>query len=110
MVWPRARFAASTWGSSAGNGGSVHQPLAGSFDGIMFGGMFTRPCVPNSMPTMPGHRDASWKTPSHEDDEPEDMFMMPNDLWGFSAGEPQPAGPANGDDFLGAQHAWASRF
>jgi hypothetical protein len=91
-AWPRARFRASAWGGT-GNSGSMRRApgfTSGQFDGIVFSGMVTRPCFPAA--TMAAQTDPYNKVP-------ETTFLMPNDLWGFSATTEQ-------FTFLGGSQNW----
>ena len=94
-VWPRARFGSAGWGGT-GNGGSVRSPLAfhgGQFEGLMFGGMMTRPCL--SLGVMQNQQlEEGW---------PRDKLMLPNDLWGFKTAD---SGVGGEFTYLGGSERW----
>ncbi len=71
--WPRARFGASAWGGTA-LAPRTPASMTDGFTGVMFSGMMSRPCF--SSETMAEQRASGLG---------QDMFLMPNDLWGFSA-------------------------
>jgi hypothetical protein len=85
-LWPRARFGSSAWSTPVGS--RTH-------DGIIFGGMITRPCFTEA--TIANQKLSSGLGPSSQD-----TFLMPNDLWGFSADTGQ-------FSYLGGSQSWMWR-
>ena len=90
-VWPRARFGASAWGSTAPTRRTPASMTMSGFTGMMFSGMMSRPCF--SSETMAKQRSSG---------QGQDIFLMPNDLWGFSA-------DTNQFTYIGGEQRWIWR-